>query len=194
MKKLLLALSCALLLGNVGIRSASADTFSWSFSSGSDSGSGTFVAGLVSPGVYQITSLTGTADGLPLTLLPVGTFPGSGFAANDNLLYFPASIPAIDLGQTTPSLLDVRGVSFTLGSVGNLNVYFGAFNTGDPFVYNLFDSSNTNTPLGSSLGTLTLVNLTPPTTAATPEPGSVILLGTGAMGLIGVVRRRFLVA
>jgi hypothetical protein len=54
------------------------------------------------------------------------------------------------------------------------------------------DAADTTGTFDYSLGTLTITDLTP--SAATPEPSSIALLGTGVLGLAGVVRRRLLAA
>ena len=182
MKKLFLTLSCAALFGALGVRTASADTFAFTLA-GIDNGSGTFTA--TATGVtnqYLITNMNGTINGLSVTsLLPVGTYPGT-VAPNDNLLYFPATI--VSGGGSPASYFDLNGVSFTLTGGGDYNLYFGEDFQGDPFVYNL-----TYGPGGDSddfLDSFTLTDLSAPT----PEPASLLLFGTGAMGLVGVMRRR----
>jgi hypothetical protein len=109
-------------------------------------------------------------DGLAISsLLAPNTFPPSFPPTNDNLLIYPGT-PHLTLG----------GVSFQLSDGADINLFFGGF-TGNPTGYQLIGG-----PHNEAAELLTTF-----TTSPTPEPESLMLLGTGALGLIGVVRRRF---
>ncbi len=157
-------LSSLALLGVLVISaSAHADTFNFSAtgSSGPFSGSGVLTASPQGGGEYLITDITGTGvTGL--------TAPG-GFNGNDNLL-FPSATPT----------LDSHGFSFTeINGPDHYDV--NIFNDGSGYFAYLDDEDNfTQTvPVTFSVAT-----------AATPEPSTFILLGTGILGLAGATRRK----
>jgi hypothetical protein len=151
---------------------AHAATFNLTFtdSSGSNSVSLTGNAtGTVNQ--YLITGASGTIDGLNVTLLAPGTYP-SNDSPNDNLLSYP----------TTP-YLDFSGIAFELGTTEFYNLYANGNN-----YYEISGPSSHTTDTGETSYLVSNVSVTP---AATPEPGSIALLGTGLLGAAGMVRRRF---
>jgi hypothetical protein len=84
---------------------AHAVTFDWSYSGSGISGSGTLTATLdtdpgVGSGVYNVTSIMGTANGFTVTGL------NSIFSAPDNLVYFNAPL--------IPYAVDTQGLAFNV--------------------------------------------------------------------------------
>ena len=158
-------LSSLALLGVLAISaSAHADTFNFSAtgSSGPFSGSGTLTATAQGGGQYLITDIAGTGV--------TGLIAPGGFNGNDNLL-FPTATPT----------LDSHGFAFT--EINGPDHYkVDIFNDGSGYFAFLDDEDNfTQTvPVTFSVAT-----------AATPEPSTFILLGTGILGLAGATRRKF---
>src|ERR1700733_6743258 len=157
-------LSAFALLGAFAIPAAAhADTFNFSAtgSAGGFSGSGTLVATANGGGNYLITAIAGSGV--------TGLFAPNGFNANDNLL-FPSASPT----------LDSHGFSFT--DVNGPDTFdVNIFNNGSGDFVFLRDEDNFTETLPV---TFTL-------SAATPEPSTFILLGTGILGVLGTARRKF---
>ena len=77
-----------------------------------------------------------------------------------------------------------------------LNLQNGVVNTGDPVYWD--ENSGPSEASEGSLGTLPAESFTilgstgsTSTTGTTPEPGTLMLFGSGALGLLGTLRRKF---
>jgi hypothetical protein len=215
MKKALLF--CALVAGLFVGQSAHAETYSLSFAGcfgfviggcfGTTATNGTngsgdtdimfTTAGPVTPGFpvvnqYQITGISGTVNigGDIYTIGSLATSLGGDNKLNDGLLsglFFDSKgIDFLLSGSGSPD--DYTELNLTFDSIQGEYSYTTEHCTG--FGKNRHCTSETDS--GTSLGlAITDIDKASDPPAATPEPGSLALLGTSILGGAGLLRRRF---
>ncbi len=164
MRASLLTIVCAGLAIAPGL--AKADTFGFSLSGAGVSTSGQISATANGSGVFTITNIA--APGITGVIVP-----NTSFFSNDNLLF------------ANPRVVDVSGLGFTEnfgGSTYLVNLYSAnAFNPPSNIVYYADTYDTSGNFLEEDAVAFTVV---------TPEPSSLMLLGTGVLAVATQLRRR----
>ena len=131
------------------------------------------IVSFVSPGVINATS--GSFASIPLFSLVtvVGSLDDTPGAFVTPVVFFQGPNGSeLDLNSITSSVID--GNTLTIQGTGNL--LLDGF---DPTIGNFTITASNNT-----------VSVFEATAAATPEPASLALFGTGLLGIVGIARRK----
>lgn len=159
-----------------------ADTYSFSISTAPSStgspaanfvASGTLTGNATSatPPTLALTGVTGSAQAYVFSgITPIGT---TNSFAYDNLLFTSANATHVDANGILLYLTSSAGTSLA-------HVYNSA-----GYHVDVFDPRDPGDITPFAIDTFTL------TPSAVPEPSTLALLGTGALGLFGTLRRRF---
>jgi PEP-CTERM motif len=143
-------------------------TFDFSFSGTGITASGSLTATLVAGNEFLVTSISGMQNGSAMTLLAPGAY-----ADNNNDVF------------TTGPFLNVGGLAFVLSNgTTDYNVYYDA-GTGTYLECNSMGGA-------CSVGAGTTIKGQVTEVGTVPEPGTLVLLGSGLIGLAGVARRKLL--
>ncbi len=170
--------ACGLALATLSSTPMFADTlFNFSFTGNNSayglpgtpfSGSGQFDARTTNTaGEFRVIGVTGTTDGMAIT----GLVPRGVYQSNDNLLFYTN-------GASSASV-DYNGISYRLADGFDANIFLNNLDS-PPQDQELIFLSGENAP----------ITITPASLSAVPEPSTLALLGTGALGLFGTLRRK----
>ena len=183
------SIAIALLVGaSVGIAFATTTQYQWTLSGGGITGSGLLIAGAADNGGYDILSFTGTIDGSTIDLY--GGQPGAtpGFTPGAGVRFQTILYPSLDSGSSNcvggATLVDNCGIAFSLGD-GYGNIYYNDTGKGTgAYEYTFVDDFQNTSDLDATFAITS-------STAATPEPGPIVLLATGLAAIGLAMRKRF---
>ncbi|MGO9317853.1 MAG: PEP-CTERM sorting domain-containing protein [Terracidiphilus sp.] len=177
----LLALATALAVTSV----ARADSFTFTFSDGIVSGSGTLTGTYQGSEVWLLTSGTGTFnDGSgsgSISLVGNSNYPSATLVMEADPSNDIVYDDQLSLFNGPNQYLTVDGLYFTYGSL-DLNLYQLG---GGPGYDGWFEGNGNGDSNGTFAITSSDINENP-----VPEPGSFLLLGTGFISLAGLLLRR----
>jgi len=145
---------------------ASASVVTFSYGDGSTLAVQGTLTGTYSGNVFTATSATGTYNGTPISLVAPGV---DGAFSYDNWVYLPAA----------PQFVDLEGLVFNVGGLGDVNLCAGTGCAGFAGYTNISDFSGYQ-----------FTNLTYAVFTSTPEPSTVVMFGSGVIGLAGMLRRK----
>jgi hypothetical protein len=168
MKKIMLL---CLVLAGAAYASATSIDYQFSYSVGSGAVSGILNTTDQGNGAFLVTNATGSYLGVPITGVFDPSLSGNVFLFNE-ALYFPGE-PYVDLG----------GIVFELN--GDPNIATGVNLYWDGLGYRSIDGGNN--------GPYVQLSITPLEPGLpTPEPGTMALVGSSVLGMVGILRRRLL--
>lgn len=172
----------AVLLGGLALSAlpcipAVAESFSFSSPNLSASGNFTFVPTSASE-QFLGTGINGTANVNGTSVNITGMAPYMTFLGNNNLYYTGNAAAMLTGGRP----FDFNGFAFLLSNGDAITLFsqggadseiLGVYSTG-------LELATVNSP----------ITISSSPTGVTPEPGSLALLGTGALGAFGILRRK----
>lgn len=166
----MLAGALFLLCGSTQCAYGDTFTFSISWSGAYGPGTASLTSTFVGGNQWLVTAMTGSQNGSPVTLEPQ-----NGYGNDDNSIY---PIPY------TGVQLDVSGLTFEAGGLDY-----------KLFAYTLPGNTNTYTECASNVATTCIGSdrnngLAVSSLAITPEPASIALVGTLAVAILSLRRRR----
>ncbi len=187
MKKLAILLT-GFALSALPCTSALADTFGFNFTGPTFSANGTATyIPTATTNQFLVTAGSGTlsynGSTYALSLLPPDSMFNTGFAGNDNLFFTPPNAP-----------FNFNGIAFLVAGLTpntGLNLFTDTPPGGTLTYFELLGIITGNQISQETSPISITLNPTPTPGTVTPEPGSLALLGTGALGAFGILRRKF---